>query len=206
MINTLKTLCLRALSSLSTLGFTFLSTYLYGLKEVGSFALFLSLSSFVFFIIKFGMEMPLFVILTNNDNENKIKTINEFKYLQNIIFLSFTFFLFLVNIFFNLDSPFLMCLTGFLMTKTIMNSFSIRAKGYTNLFVFLQLGNANLFAIFFLFISKLFSSSNPIIISFFLGNVILFLISTIALKAVYRNDNSSLNVHSKIHQRLCKRA
>ena len=67
MINTLKTLCLRALSSLSTLGFTFLSTYLYGLKEVGSFALFLS-CPFVF-IIKFGMEMPLFVILTNNDNK-----------------------------------------------------------------------------------------------------------------------------------------
>ena len=198
MINTLKTLCLRALSSLSTLGFTFLSTYLYGLKEVGSFALFLSLSSFVFFIIKFGMEMPLFVILTKNDNENKIKTINEFKYLQNIIFLSFAFFLFLVNIFFNLDNAFLMCLSGIIMTKTIMNSFSIRAKGYTNLFVFLQLGNANLFAIFFLFISKLFSFSNPIIISFFLGNVMLFLISFIALKLVYSNDNSSLIVHSKI--------
>ena len=60
-----------------------------------------------------------------------------------------------------------MCFTGILMTKTIMNSFSIRAKGYTNLFVFLQLGNANLFAIFFLFISKLFSFSNPIVISFF---------------------------------------
>ena len=155
MINTLKTLCLRALSSLSTLGFTFLSTYLYGLKEVGSFALFLSLSSFVFLIIKFGMEMPLFVILTKNDNENKIKTINEFKYLQNIIFLSFAFFLFLINIFFNLDNAFLMCLSGIIMTKTIMNSFSIRAKGYTNLFVFLQLGNANLFAIFFLLISSI---------------------------------------------------
>ena len=198
MINTLKTLCLRALSSLSTLGFTFLSTYLYGLKEVGSFALFLSLSSFVFFIIKFGMEMPLFVLLTKSDNKNKIKTINEFKHLQNIIFLLFAIFLFLVNIFFNLNNPFLMCFTGILMTKTIMNSFSIRAKGYTNLFVFLQLGNANLFAIFFLFISKLFSFSNPIVISFFLGNVILFLVSFIALKVVYSNDNSSLDVHSKI--------
>ena len=147
-------------------GIHFLSTYLYGLKEVVVLHYFVTVS-FVFFIIKFGMEMPLFVILTKNDNENKIKTINEFKYLQNIIFLSFAFFLFLVNIFFNLDNAFLMCLSGIIMTKTIMNSFSIRAKGYTNLFVFLQLGNANLFAIFFLFISKLFSFSNPIIISFF---------------------------------------
>ena len=144
------------------------------------------------------MEMPLFVLLTKSDNKNKIKTINEFKHLQNIIFLLFAIFLFLVNIFFNLNNPFLMCFTGILMTKTIMNSFSIRAKGYTNLFVFLQLGNANLFAIFFLFISKLFSFSNPIVISFFLGNVILFLVSFIALKVVYSNDNSSLDVHSKI--------
>ena len=60
------------------------------------------------------------------------------------------------------------------------------------------MGNANLFAIFFLFISKLFSFSNPIVISFFLGNVILFLVSFIALKVVYSNDNSSLDVHSKI--------
>ena len=76
------------------------------------------------------MEMPLFVLLTKSDNKNKIKTINEFKHLQNIIFLLFAIFLFLVNIFFNLNNPFLMCFTGILMTKTIMNSFSIRAKVY----------------------------------------------------------------------------
>ena len=45
------------------------------------------------------MEMPLFVLLTKSDNKNKIKTINEFKHLQNIIFLLFAIFLFLVNIF-----------------------------------------------------------------------------------------------------------
>ena len=91
MINTLKTAGLRGLSSIATLGFTFLATNLYGLKEVGSFAVFLSLSSFIFFIIKFGMEIPLFVDLTKDNSDYKIKIVNEYKNLQNIIFLLFTF-------------------------------------------------------------------------------------------------------------------
>ena len=185
MTNTLKTLGLRGLSSVSTLIFTFLATNFYGLKEVGSFAIFLAVSSFIYFLVKFGMELPLFVDLTNNDDFKKMSILNEYKNLQNKIFVLFTIVSFPIGYFFNFDNLFLMYITGFFMSKTIINAFAIRSLGHQNIFVLLQNGNANFFGILFLCIFQIFPMENSIITSFFLGNIFLFFLSHISLKFLF---------------------
>ena len=204
MIKTLKTIFLRAISSVSTLLFTFLSTKMYGLDMVGEFAIFISISAFIFVFIKFGLEVPLFVDLTKTEDKNKFYILSYYKGLQNKIFIPYIFvgiLLYLVGV---KDIVYLY-ITGFLMCKISLNTYAIRSLGYQDFFVLFQNGNANLFAIIFLFIFQTTSVANPIISSFVIGNIILFILSTIVTKYIFRlKDKKNIDIKNLNPLRIIK--
>jgi O-antigen/teichoic acid export membrane protein len=204
MIKTLKTIFFRGLSSVATLFFTFISTRIYGLDMVGEFAIFISISAFIFAFIKFGLEVPLFVDLTKAEDKNKYYILNHYKTLQNKIFIPYIFVGILLY-FFGIKDIVYLYLTGFLMCKIALNTYAIRSLGYQDFFVLFQNGNANFFAIIFLFIFQTTNVTNPIISSFVIGNVILFILSTIVTKYIFKSkDQKNIDIKNLNSLRIIK--
>ena len=113
---------------------------MYGLDMVGEFAIFISISAFIFVFIKFGLEVPLFVDLTKTEDKNKYYILSYYKGLQNKIFIPYIFvgiLLYLVGV---KDIVYLY-ITGFLMCKISLNTYAIRSLGYQDFFVLFQNGN-----------------------------------------------------------------
>lgn len=177
MLNIIKMLAIRGISSLSTLFFTFLSTYLYGVSAVGSFAIFLSISSFIFLAIKFGMEFPLFTDLAKAKEINKFSIIDKYSNLQNRLAILFFLIFAIISLILKIPNFLLMFLVGFMMSRIVMNSYIIRHYGSQNKFILLQVGNANFFGLIFLIIFYYFDINSPIVYSFVLGNMILLFFS-----------------------------
>lgn len=173
----IKILALRGVSSIATISFTLLSTYLFGISAVGSFAIFLSISSFIFLAIKFGMEFPLFTDLSKAKDINKFSIIDKYSNLQNKLAILVFLFFATISLILKIPNFILVFLVGFMMSHIVMNSYIIRYYGDQNKFTLLQIGNANIFALIFLIIFYYLDVNSPIIYSFVLGNLILLLLS-----------------------------
>lgn len=197
----IDTISLRAISSISTLAFTFISTRFYGLSDLGDFAFFLSLVTFCSLINGFGIIIPFFIIFDKQKISEKKSYYNYLSKFQSFISLIISsialIFLFLIKI----DNIILIVLTSFFIPKILINAYTLRSLGSTNNFIFFQQGNIHFFGLPFLLVFNIYQIDNPIILSYFFGCITHFIFSKYFIFRKFSNLNlssSSIDINTSV--------